>query len=364
MKITLIVPVLDTSGGVRVIAIYAEGLRKRGHDVTVVAAKPSAPSLRDAARSIIKKRTWPYGKVGDRLHFKNSEVPVIETSYSGPLTDKDVPDGDIVLASWWATAPWVNNLSPSKGVKAHFFQAYEDWGGDPKEVRIATGLPLHKVVISKWMIDFFKKEFNQEAYWVPNSVDMTQFNAPPRGKQPVPTVGTVYHPMPHKGCVLAIEAFHLAKKEVPNLKFVSMSTYQPVPELPLPEGTEFHHKPPQAKLKEIYASADAWLFASKSEGFGLPIIEAMACRTPVIGTETGAAPELIGQGGGVLIPLDDAPAMAREIVKFARLQEDEWKAYSDAALKTVTSYTWEEATDKFEATLKQLVELGPMKVNG
>ncbi len=357
---TFILPELDTSGGVRVVAIYAEGLLKRGHEVTVVAARPSPPTLREAARSIIKKRKWPFGKVGDRLHFKNSSVKVIETSHSGPLTDRDVPDADIVLATWWATAPWVYDLSASKGVKAHFFQAYEDWGGDPAQVRIATGLPLHKIVISKWMIDFFKNEFHQPAHWVPNSVDMNQFHAPPRGKQPVPTVGTVYHPMPHKGCVLAIEAFHLAKKEVPELKFLAMSTYQPVPELPLPEGTEFYHRPPQNQLREIYAKADAWLFASKSEGFGLPIIEAMACRTPVIGTATGAAPELIGAGGGVLIPIDDAPAMAREIVRFAQMSEERWKEFSDAAYRTVSEYTWDDATDRFEETLKKLVALGPM----
>ena len=70
--------------------------------------------------------------------------------------------------------------------------------------------------------------------------------------------------------------------------------------MPLPRDTEFHLRPPQDRIRDIYSKCDAWLFGSRSEGFGLPILEAMACRTPVIGTPAGAAPELLGDGRGIL----------------------------------------------------------------
>jgi len=42
----------------------------------------------------------------------------------------------------------------------------------------------------------------------------------------------------------------------------------------------------------------------------LPILEAMACRTPVIGTPAGPAPELLGAGGGILVRPEDPADMA------------------------------------------------------
>jgi glycosyltransferase involved in cell wall biosynthesis len=87
----------------------------------------------------------------------------------------------------------------------------------------------------------------------------------------------------------------------------------------------------------------------------LPILEAMACRTPVIGTPAGAAPDLLSQGGGIMVPMEDPHAMAQAIVDVCRMKEEEWKALSDRALETVTGYTWEDATDRFEAALRQVV---------
>jgi hypothetical protein len=49
--------------------------------------------------------------------------------------------------------------------------------------------------------------------------------------------------------------------------------------------------------------------------------------------------------------------MAREIVRFARMGEAEWKQYSDRAFATVEGYSWDDAVDRFEAALFQTVEL-------
>ena len=41
------------------------------------------------------------------------------------MTDVDVPDGDLIIATWWETAEWVNALSPNKGAKVYFIQHHE-----------------------------------------------------------------------------------------------------------------------------------------------------------------------------------------------------------------------------------------------
>src|SRR5213076_2618834 len=107
--------------------------------------------------------------------------------------------------------------------------------------------------------------------------------------------------------------------------------------LKLPRDFELSIQPKQEKLREIYAKADAWLFASRSEGFGLPILEAMACRTPVIATPAGAAPELLASGGGVLVPPENPAAIAQAIEQICAMDNSSWRAMSDKALSTATS---------------------------
>ncbi len=142
----------------------------------------------------------------------------------------------------------------------------------------------------------------------------------------------------------------------PRLKLVAFGYRDPSPELPLPPGAEFRKQPPQDTLKNIYGRCDAWLFGTRKEGFGLPILEAMACRTPVIGTPAGAAPELLERGGGMLVPMEDPRAMADAILKVCSMHATDWRAMSDAAHATATRYTWDDATDQFEAALVRAVQ--------
>ena len=126
-----------------------------------------------------------------------------------------------------------------------------------------------------------------------------------------------------------------------------------MPELPLPEGADFVHQPAQNAIRDIYASADMWLFASRAEGFGLPLLESMACRTPVIATPAGAAPELVSAGGGMLIPHDDPAAMAAAIEQICQMDNATWRQLSDKAYHTAARYTWDDATTLFEAALQR-----------
>jgi glycosyltransferase involved in cell wall biosynthesis len=126
--------------------------------------------------------------------------------------------------------------------------------------------------------------------------------------------------------------------------------------MPLPKDAEFHLRAPESKLKELYGKCDVWLFGTRKEGFGLPILEAMACRTPVVGTPAGAAPELLEGGGGILVPMENPRAMADAILKVVSMPSPDWRALSDAAYATASRYTWDDATDQFEDALKRAAE--------
>ena len=84
-------------------------------------------------------------------------------------------------------------------------------------------------------------------------------------------------------------------------------------------------------------------------------IEAMACRTPVIGTPAGAAPQLLSGAGGILVAPESQHDMAKAIIRICTMSDQEWRTMSDAAYATATGYTWDDATDRFEAALVRAV---------
>jgi glycosyltransferase involved in cell wall biosynthesis len=76
-------------------------------------------------------------------------------------------------------------------------------------------------------------------------------------------------------------------------------------------------------LPFYYSLADVFVFPSLLEGFGLPPVEAMACGTPVVAANTSSLPEVVGDAG-LLVPPMDAPALA---VALQRLLADETLRY-------------------------------------
>lgn len=353
MRITFVVGRADMAGGFRVIAIYARALQQRGHQVLVVSRPDARPGLKDKLRLIAKGKPIPDPRRVPH-HLNGSDVEHRLLPERRGVTAADVPDADIVISTWWETAEWVDALPASKGVKVHFIQDYETWMGCEERVDATCRLQMPKITPAKWVKELLETKFGAaDVALVPNAVDLQTFTAPPRGKQAVPTVGFMFTSFLNKGSDVCLKACDLARKQLPNLKVVTFGSMPPDETLGLPPEVEFHLRAPEQKLKEIYGACDVWLFGTRREGFGLPILEAMACRTPVIGTPAGAAPELLAPGGGILVPMEDWRAMAEAIVKVCTLPDADWRAMSDNAYATASRYTWDDATDLFEAVLQR-----------
>src|SRR6476661_2295970 len=358
MKITFVLPTLSLTGGIRVVSIFAELLRKRGHSVFVISPPHPKPSMLQQVKSLVRGRGWISPVENEPSFFDNLGVEHKIIERYRPIEDKDVPDADVVIATWWETAEWVAKLSPSKGAKAYFIQHHEVFDYLPQDRVEATWmLPLHKITISEWLVDLAKTKYgDRQVSLAPPTVDSKQFNARPRNKQSVPTVGIMYSTIYWKGTDIALKAFSLAAEKIPNLRLVAFGTEAPSSELPLPANTEYVIHPHQDKIKDYYSKSDAWLLPSRSEGFGLPIIEAMACRTPVISTPAGAAPEILSGGTGILVRPEDPEEMAKAIEYICQLPNSKWQALSEAAYAKVNNYTWEDATGYFEAALKVAID--------
>jgi len=306
-------------------------------------------------RSFLRGNGWPRVAVGQPSHLDKVDVEHRVIDRWRPVTDDDVPDADVVVATWWETAPWVAALSPRKGSKVYLMQDYGAAGQPLEEVSRTWSLPMHIITVSGWLMDLIHQYRDVPVSLVPVGVDLQEFFAPERGKQARPTVGFVYCSIPQKGCDIVAAAIASARKRMRELRVLSFGSETPKPFMPLPPGTEFRFQVPDNALRGIYESCDAWLFGSRREGFGLPILEAMACHTPVIGTPAGAAPELLPDGGGILLKHEDSEGMAQAIEHVAALTDTEWRQRSNAACAMAARHSWDAAILKFESALAGIV---------
>ncbi len=354
MRITFVLPTVDMSGGARVVAIYAKALVSRGHEVMLVSPPAAATTFRRKVKSFLTGKGWPREARRLPSHLDQSGLNHRVLERWRPVNDADVPDADVVIATWWETAEWVNALTSRKGAKVYFVQGHEVYSYLPVVRCHATyKFRMHKIVISRWLKDVMRTQYGDEVVdMVHNSVDRTQFFAAVRGKQAVPSVGFLYATGPIKGLEISLAALRIVRQRFPDLRLICFGSEKPDADLPLPEGVEFTLSPRQNQIRNLYSQCDVWITASRTEGFNLPAMESMACRTPVVSTKTGWPEEVIESGkNGVLVDIDDVAGLARGVERILSLGSEEWKVVSQRAHETASAGSWEESSRGFENAL-------------
>jgi glycosyltransferase involved in cell wall biosynthesis len=353
MRVTFILPPVNMSGGIRVAAVYAEALARNGHQVTLVSPAQPPIKLRSRVRSFLSGEGWPRNQEF-RSHLDGRGLNHRVLERYRPVMDEDVPDADIVIATWWETAEWVNALSRRKGEKIYFVQHHEIFEHLPVErCRATYRMPLRKIVIARWLADVMRDEYGDaNVDLVPNAVDRQQFHADVRGKQNVPTVGFLYHETHFKGMDVVLAALAKIRRSFPNLRAICFGSHPPSTGFRLDDFVEFHLEPPQDRLRDLYRQCDVWLAASRSEGFNLTAMEAMSCRVPVVSTRTGWPEEAIVAGqNGVLVDVDDIDGIVDGAVWVLGLDDKAWRAISEYAYQTVADSSWENSARLFEQAL-------------
>lgn len=107
----------------------------------------------------------------------------------------------------------------------------------------------------------------------------------------------------------------------------------------------------EGELRALYASAQALLFPSLTEGFGLPPLEAMALGTPVVSSTGGALPETCGKAALFADPTD--LAQWQEAIQRLNASPQLWDELSAAGRKHSANYTWARSADLIWRHLSQ-----------
>jgi len=117
---------------------------------------------------------------------------------------------------------------------------------------------------------------------------------------------------PRKNIPTLIRAFSRCRKQYPDLNLVIAGRkgwmygeiFTTIRELHLEHSIIFLDYVPHEDLPALYNAASVFVFVPFYEGFGLPVLEAMQCGTPVITTNVSSLPEIVGEGGCMVDPSD------------------------------------------------------------
>lgn len=111
---------------------------------------------------------------------------------------------------------------------------------------------------------------------------------------------------------------------------------------------------PAADLPLWYNSAELFVYPSVFEGFGLPVLEAMACGTPVLVSDASSLPEVVGDNT-LCLPPQDSDAWAQAL-QHAFYDADWRQATSTAGLQSAARYSWEETARATVASYQRALE--------
>ena len=166
-----------------------------------------------------------------------------------------------------------------------------------REIQRCTGLPDSRITVT------------------PLGYDEQMFKPGPcqPGSREYPYLLHVGQQYPHKNLRRLIQAFAQLAERYPKLRLVLAGKSHPVEtpelqamvrELGLLQRVEFCSYVPYAELPDLYRGALALVYPSLWEGFGLPIVEAMACGTPVITSKGSGTEEVAGDAAILVDPMN------------------------------------------------------------
>jgi len=169
---------------------------------------------------------------------------------------------------------------------------------------------------------------------------------------------------PRKNLSLIIEALSILKEQknkVPPLVLVGPPGWnqevnrlkQLVQEKGLQESVRFLYYVAREDMAAIYSAAKMLLFPSLYEGFGLPVLEAFACATPVISTNAASLPEVTGDAALLLAPND--PQEWSRAIETLWEEPTKQKQMFLKGLELAKKFTWERTAQKTLEAYEQAI---------
>lgn len=165
---------------------------------------------------------------------------------------------------------------------------------------------------------------------------------------------------PRKNIPKLIDAFEKINKENQNISLVLVGKYGWGPAIdPVPNVIQTGFVT-EAELASLYAACRVFVYPSLYEGFGLPILEAMACGAPTITSNNSAMAE-IGKDAAILVDPRNEAQMIKAITFVLNLETDNYQKMVRASLDRARKYTWAKTAKETLQVYRELYESAEMR---
>jgi alpha-1,3-rhamnosyl/mannosyltransferase len=165
---------------------------------------------------------------------------------------------------------------------------------------------------------------------------------------------------PHKDLPTLLRAFAQVDVRRPELRLLLVGADQPgyavsvLGDTPAARRVAFTGHVEDPILRALYAGAEAFVFPSRYEGFGLPPLEAMASGTPVVCSDAASLPEVVGDAA-LVFPAGDVTAAAGAILRLLGDASLRGSLIS-AGRARAALFSWERTADQTVAAYRELLE--------
>ena len=285
MKILFILPGIGKhtpGGGSKLVLEYANRIAGRGHDVNILFPKYLNSAISRPRETFIRLKLILSKTQRPEWFNLNEGVKLIRVP---TLNEKFIPDADVVIATAWETAIFVNDYSSAKGNKFYLFMHYERLPNTLHKDNIdyfTFKLPLQKIVISSCLQQTLKAQYNEDSFLINTAVSLEQFyreigDISNKEKR----ICMFFNNAVWKGSEYGFKAFELVNSHYKDLKLIVIGNQSP--QNPRKDIiSEYFFRPSDDMLRKIFNSCSIFLSPNLREGFGLPAAEAMACGCALV----------------------------------------------------------------------------------
>lgn len=120
-------------------------------------------------------------------------------------------------------------------------------------------------------------------------------------------------------------------------------------------------RPSREDLIALYSMAEAFVFPSWIEGFGIPVLEAMTCGAPVIASDRGAIPEVLNNAG-LLADAEDDSTFAQHITHILS-NPDEIQRLREKGFIRAAEFSWQKTAQRILESYERVVQQQPGKIH-
>jgi glycosyltransferase involved in cell wall biosynthesis len=207
----------------------------------------------------------------------------------------------------------------------------------------------------------FLKDYAKKTITITPGVDINRFMPKiVNSKNKILFVAGLKKAEKYKGLEYLLSAVNIIKKNIKDVKLTVVGEgdyiiyYKKLcKDLEIERNVEFKGRLIGRKLVEQYQKSNVLALSSLSESFGIVLLEAMACKKPVIGSNIGGIPYVIDNDqNGLLVPPKDPQALADAIIKILTNPKLAKKMGEEGYKKVTKYFTWEKQIN----TTKEIIE--------